>query len=97
VAKPGKKRKWRTMLYLTFWLFVAGVFAGAIAMQAAGYNRHRRALNQALADLAQEKKTYENLLAEMAFYESDAYLEQLAREQLGLIKPDEMVFINIAD
>ncbi len=29
-----------------------------------------------------------------AYYQSDAYIEEIAREQLGLVKPGEILFIN---
>ena len=30
---------------------------------------------------------------EMEYQESDAFIEKVAREQLGLVKPDEIVFV----
>ena len=34
------------------------------------------------------------LAGEQQYYTSDAYIEKIAREQLGLIKPNERIFIN---
>jgi cell division protein FtsB len=73
------------------------MFSGAILMQASSYNHYRRELNYALEELEYERKIHESLLDQMAFYESDMYIEQLAREQLGFVRPDEIVFVNIAD
>lgn len=42
-------------------------------------------LNQAAADLA-EQRELQHLVG------SDAYIERVARDQLGMVKPDEIVF-----
>lgn len=42
---------------------------------------------------AQEEKKleFEN---RKEYYNSDGYIEQIAREQLGLVKPNEVLYIN---
>jgi cell division protein FtsB len=97
MAQPIKKKKAKTLMFMAFCLCITAVFAGAIISQASGYNHYRRELNQAMADLETEKQIHYDLLEQMAFYESDAYIERLAREQLGYVRPDEIVFVNIAD
>lgn len=44
-----------------------------------------------------EKERSVELKAQQDYYTSDVYIESIAREQLGLIMPDERVFINRAD
>jgi cell division protein DivIC len=93
---PTKKSKLKIIFYASLWLLIAGILSGTIIIQASGYNQYRRELNQALADLEREKQVYNDLLEQRVYYESDAYIEQMAREQLGYVKSDEVVFINIA-
>jgi cell division protein FtsB len=94
---PRKKRKWSNLVILFFWLILIGIFSGAIIMQASGYNHYRRELNKVMEDLEREKRIHTELLNQIIYYESDAYIERLARDQLGYVRPDEIVFVNIAD
>ena len=43
-----------------------------------------------------EKKKNLQLNVNQDYYTSDAYIEKVAREQLGLVKPGEIEFINKA-
>jgi cell division protein FtsB len=97
MKKPKKKRKWRILFAFALWLVIASVFTGAIAMQASRYNHYRRELNHALVELETEQKRHAELLEERVYYESDAYIEQLARDYWGYVKPDEIVFKNVAN
>lgn len=51
------------------------------------------AINSQIDD---EKKKNLELSVNQDYYTSDAYIEKVAREQLGLIKPDEIEFVNKA-
>ena len=44
------------------------------------------------SQLAQEQERSVELENQKAYYSSDSYIEEVAREQLGLVKPDEVVF-----
>ncbi len=61
--------------------------------------------SRVLKDLKAEEATLQEQLAEeqarsielekqQEYYTSDSYIEKVAREQLGLVKPDEVVFKN---
>ena len=54
--------------------------------------------NKKIADLKSEIKTEEKRTKEIekkaALYSSDEYIEKVAREELGLVKPDEKVFVD---
>ncbi|NMA85187.1 MAG: septum formation initiator family protein [Epulopiscium sp.] len=41
-----------------------------------------------------EKERQVLLVKEKDYYESDAYIEKIARERLGLIMPDEIIFVT---
>lgn len=48
-------------------------------------------------EMEKERKKSVELLARQQYYNSDAYIEKAAREQLGYVKPDEILFINNAE
>lgn len=45
----------------------------------------------------QERKKSESLKNQQAIQNTDEYIERIAREKLGLVKPDEKVFIDISN
>ena len=93
----SKRKKSQLFLYIPFWLLIIGMFVGLIAMQLSRYENYRYELNRLQAELAHEQQVGIDLRHRQAFYESDAYIEQLAREMLGFIRQDEVVFQNIAE
>jgi len=84
-------------LFVAFWLFLAAMFAGFMVIQSERSENYRAELDKVFSDLQREWDAHDDLTAQMGFYESDAYIEQLAREQLGYVKPGEIVFINVPD
>ena len=48
------------------------------------------------AEIDDLEARYERLVALEAYLESDEYIEAIAREQLGLVKPGETAFIAIS-
>ncbi len=97
-APPKKKRARRWLwLYLLVWLFTVVMFSGVIFMQVSDYNNFRQELARSEAELENETQIQEDLRDEMVYNDSDAYIEKIAREQLGLVKPDEILFVNEAE
>ena len=99
MKKQKQKRKggWSAVFYLTFWLMLAAMFTGLVISQASQYNHFKTELDGVLEELEREREIYRELLNDKLYYDSDAYIEQLAREQLGYVKPDEIVFKNLPD
>lgn len=93
----NKRRKARMYLYIPFWLLIVGMFVGLLAIQFGRYGDYRQELDRLTAELRQEQQIGENLRYRQAFYESDAYIELLAREMLGFVRQDEIIFQNIAE
>ena len=92
-----KKRKIRMYLYIPFWLLIVGMFTGLMVIQLSRYLDYRVELNRLKDELRQEEQVYVDLHHRRAFYESDSYIERLARDMLGFVRQDEIVFQNIAD
>ena len=66
-------------------------------MQMSRFEGYQQQLNRLQADLAREVQAGEDLRYRQAFYASDAYIERLARERLGFVRRDEIVFQNIGE
>lgn len=49
----------------------------------------KEALETRIAEENKKKEDYNN---QMEYYSTDEYIEKIAREQLGLVMPDEIVF-----
>ncbi|MCL1998204.1 MAG: septum formation initiator family protein [Turicibacter sp.] len=92
-----KRKKYVLILYVPFWLLIIGMFLGLLLMQATRYEEYRAELDRLNVELVREQQVGDNLRYRQAFYESDAYIEQLAREMLGFIREDEILFTNIAE
>jgi len=95
--KPKKKRRFSMFLYIIFWIAIIGMFSGMVVVQMSNYNEYRADLLRIQADIAREQAIYADLRLQMTMFDSDAYIERLARERLGMVHPHEIVFRNIAD
>jgi cell division protein FtsB len=73
------------------------MFTGVLVIQMSTYNGYRRELAAVESDLENERQAHQDLLDRIVYNESDAYIEQQAREQLGLVRPDEILIINEAE
>lgn len=72
-------------------LVTVGVRGISLRNQLAGYNERKAALEQQIAD--EEARTTE--IEEYGKYtQTDAYVEEVAREKLGLVKENEIIFRN---
>lgn len=89
-----KKISKGTLLYIGFMCFLFVVIASVL------YNQHKERLiydNQIaeLQDQIADANKYTQELKERSKYkESDEYLEKMARKQLKMVKPNEIVFID---
>jgi cell division protein FtsB len=90
-----KRSRFKWLLYIGFWLMMAVGFGGIIANRASEYNEMLATIQRLEAETEQAKSEYEVLQRRIAFVGSDAYIEQQARERLGLVKPKEIIFINV--
>ena len=79
---------------LVFMLALAFVFAGFIYAQMQLYQEYAREEKELLAELEKETETLNKLKKESENYLSDAYVEKIAREKLGLVRHDEIVFLK---
>ena len=90
--KKKSKSKMNTLIFLLVCVLILGGFFGLISTQAARYNALRADYNQLQASIAREETIYEELRYQMAHFDSDAYIEELARRRLGWARPNEILF-----
>lgn len=53
----------------------------------------RQELGQVEQAIASAQERSEEINAEIAYLKSDSYIEKVARQELGLVKPGEIIFM----
>lgn len=94
--ETNKKRKGSGMWILTVFLVATvGIATGTSVMsqykQIRELRDRQKQVQNAIDEEIDRSVELEN---QQAYYESDVYIEEIAREQLGLIRPDEILIIN---
>lgn len=93
--RKQKKQQKSYGLFLKGFLFVFVVAVSVgIAKQAVYYKEIQQEQEMVLAQIEEEKEKQAGFENRKEYYHSDAYIEQAAREQLGMIKPNEILYIN---
>jgi len=93
--KRQKRRKF-SMIYLVIWLVLIGLGGAFFITQITRYNELSATLSQTNANLERERSINQDLYIQREFFDSDAYIERIARERLGMVRPNEIVFRNTA-
>ena len=91
-----QKRKLTRKLTLSKLLALVFMCAAAVILikQQGEINYHNKKIAQLQSDIKTEEKLKKELEEKSAIYSSDYYIEKIAREELGLVMPDEKVFID---
>ena len=89
-----KSRKASSLFVRMFLLvFVCAVFVGVVK-QAVRYQEVKEEMAVVTAEIEEEQEKQLTFETRKEYYTSDSYIEQVAREQLGMIKPNEIIYIN---
>ena len=93
--KRIRKSRKPSSLFLRMFLlvFVVTVSVG-IGKQAIRYQELQDELAVVTAEIEAEQEKQLNFETRKEYYNSDSYIEQVAREQLGMVKPNEIIYIN---
>lgn len=94
IKKP--ERPMVLTLYITFWTAIFIMFVWLFFNQMDSYNELHSQLTALNANIAREQEEAARLEVQMYLLDTDAYLEELARRR-GMVRPNEIVFNNIAD
>ncbi|MBE7038265.1 MAG: hypothetical protein E7404_05100 [Ruminococcaceae bacterium] len=77
---------------------IALIFLCAVAVilikQQSNINYYNNKISNLKSQIAAEEELSEDLKKKSAIYSSDYYIEKVARDELGLVMPDEKVFID---
>lgn len=94
MKKNGLKKKLtlRARMFIAFWALLLCSFAVAISLQMASFNKLGAEEDRIRALIEDEDTRTAKLKNDMDYYESDAFVEKIAREQLDLIRQDEYLF-----
>ena len=97
--KPKRKRPrpLYNFFFICFWATIVVMFTVLIVTQATRYNELRAELYRIEAEVVAERALEADLEMRLLFLDSDAIIERLARERLGMVRQNEIVFVNIAD
>ena len=94
--RKKRKRPFTFIMYVMFWVLILVAFAGFFISQAREYNELRAERTRLQYYIDQERARIESLEIQITFFDSDLYVERLARD-LRMVRPDELVFRNVAD
>ena len=83
--------------YYGIWILSLVMLLAIFSTFITRYNTLMGELNQLQAELAREQMDYSAMRTQAEYLETDAYIEMLARERLGLVFPNDLVFLNIAE
>lgn len=87
--RHGGGRKWRTLLLLGLLVYFVYSSFGQLRLMM----ELRRELSAVEQGIAAAQRRTEEIKAEIAYLRSDTYLEKIARQELGLVKPGEIIFM----
>ena len=91
-----KKRPFDKTIVLFFMvLFFIAVTIG-IASQLKIYGQYKQEAEEILVQIQEEQEKNAEYLREKEYYNSDDYIEKVARQQLGLVMPNEILYVNTA-
>ncbi|MBR4015988.1 MAG: septum formation initiator family protein [Anaerotignum sp.] len=90
--KTGKKSG--SLFLRVFLLVFFCAVAIGVGQQAGRYQELQEQKAVLTAEMQAEKKKQLELENRREYYNSDTYIEQIAREQLGMVKPNEILYIN---
>ena len=97
MAKNRKTKKNRTLSGIMVQVFLL-VFVGAVSVgigkQAIRYQEVKEELAVVTAEIEAEKERQLDFDSRKEYYQSDSYIEKIAREQLGMVKSNEIIYIN---
>ncbi len=84
------KRLLKTILVVAIFMY----FCVVLAKQEISFQKYNKELSNYNTMIAEEEMRHEQLINTKKHISSDEYIEEVAREKLGLVMPNEIVFID---
>ena len=88
----------RILVRITIGLILVFALASAVAIyfeQEARFARMQKRNTELSAALNEANSRHADLLELRSIVDSDEYIERIAREKLGMVRPNEIIFIDI--
>ena len=92
MKKKKKKRRITPKIFLLFWAVLILSFIAGISIQLEQFEAYNAQAAHIRSLIEAEGAKNAALNLDKSYYESDAFIEKIAREQLNLIRPDEILF-----
>lgn len=89
-----KSRKPSSLFVRAFLLLFVCAISVGIVKQYQRYQELKAELAVVTAEIEAAEKKQLDFENRKEYYNSDSYIEQIAREQLGMVKPNEIIYIN---
>lgn len=86
------KKKLRHKLFPFALLFIGSAFGFFNYIQYLNYKRVCAQADEILSQIEKENERHKKLQEQIKTYDSDEYVEHIARTQLGMVKSDEIIF-----
>lgn len=90
----GKKTRPDNLFMRLFLIVFVAVIAVCTGLQMQKYEALQKEAAELSQQIAEEEKRLKEFEKKKEYYNSDAYIEQIAREKLGLVKSNEVLIIN---
>jgi len=87
-----ESKKLNNIVFLLVCILILGAFFRFMSLQADVYNERRAQYENFYRQYTDARAVYNGLRYQIAHFDSDAYIERLARERLGWARPNELVF-----
>jgi len=85
------KKVYKKILFIV----IAGYIVSIFVSQQQTLNTYKQEIKKCEEQIAEAKETKESLIAMKENVDSPEYIEQIAREKLGMYLPNEKVYIDI--
>lgn len=88
------KKNFRIKLFPLLSFFLVSSFVIVNYVQYKNYVKVNNEIKKILNDIDKENLRHQNLQAQIKSCDSNEYIEKIAREKLGMIKSDEIIFYS---
>lgn len=89
-----KKKPLDRVFILCFMVFFFGVVSISVAQQMLEYHKLKVEDEKVLAQIKEEQEKNLQYKNDREYYNSDEYIEQTARDQLGMVKSNEILYVD---
>ena len=89
------ERKKKINILSIFFVFIGVYFVTTFVDQQISINRYSSQIDMYKGDIANKEALTKYYDEQQASVETDEYIEQVARDNLGLVKPYEKIFVDV--